>query len=172
MNEGVPREDAVKEDRTMADPQKVLKLLRTELDLQTRHLKLLEAQQTALMACDRPRFCGMQAEQELMLQLLDAQKTAREAEMQDASGNLMAISVLMERCPEKTQRALGLVRDSLIKTIKKVQEISERNEQLIENELEYIAFTLDLFVEAGRKTKNDYGGFGSIRSRMLLDRRA
>ena len=155
----------------MADPQKVLTLLRTELELQTRHKKLLETQQEALLACDRPRFCGMKAEQDLMLQLLDAQKTAREAELEEPNGNLLAISALMERCPEKQQRALGLVRDSLIKTINRVQELTEQNAQLIENELEYIAFTLDLFVEAGRKTKKDYGGFGSLRGRMLLDRR-
>jgi len=156
----------------MADPQKVLTLLRNELDLQTRHMKLLEAQQTALLACDRPRFCEMKAEQELMLQLLDAQQTAREAEMVDGNGNLLAISALLERTPEKQQRALGLVRDSLIKTINRVQELTLQNKQLIENELEYIAFTLDLFVEAGRKaTKSDYGGFGSLRGRMLLDRR-
>lgn len=158
--------------KKMADPQKVLKLLRDELDLQTRHMKLLEAQQSALMACDRPRFCGMREEQDLMLQLLDAQKTAREAELMDPTGNLMAISALMERCPEKQQRALGLVRDSLTKTIKRVRNLSDQNKVLIENELEYIAFTLDLFVEAGRKKKNDYGGFGCLRSRMLLDRRA
>jgi hypothetical protein len=157
----------------MADPQKVLKLLRDELDLQTRHMKLLEAQQTALLACDRPRFCEMKAEQDLMLRLLDAQQTAREAEMVDCNGNLLAITALLERTPEKQQRALGLVRDSLIKTIKRVQELTVQNKQLIENELEYIAFTLDLFVEAGRKaTRNDYGGFGSLRGRMLLDRRA
>jgi hypothetical protein len=156
----------------MADPQKVLKLLRDELDLQTRHMKLLEAQQSALLACDRPRFCEMHAEQQLMFQLLDAQQTACEAELQDSNGNLIAISALMERCPEKQQRALGLVRESLIKTINRVQDLGEQNKQLIENELEYIAFTLDLFVEAGRKAKNDYGGFGSLRGRMLLDRRA
>ena len=155
----------------MADPQKVLKLLREELDLQTRHMKLLEAQQNALLACDRPRFCGMKAEQDLMLKLLDAQETAREAEMAEPNGNLLAISALMERCPEKQQRALGLVRDSLIKTINRIQDLTLQNKQLIENELEYIAFTLDLFVEAGRKTRNDYGGFGSLRGRMLLDRR-
>jgi|SRR3569833_2470148 len=154
----------------MADPQKVLKLLRDELDLQTRHQKLLEAQQNALLACDRPRFCGMQAEQNLMLQLLEAQKTAREAEMADQNGNLIAISALLERCPEKQQRGLMLVRDALIKTINRVHELTEQNKQLIENELEYIAFTLDLFVEAGRKARKDYGGFGSLRGRMLLDR--
>ena len=156
----------------MADPQKVLTLLRTELEIQTRHKKLLETQQEALLACDRPRFCGMKAEQDLMIQLLDAQKTAREAELAEPNGNLLAISALMERCPEKQQRALGLVRDSLIKTISRVQELSEQNTQLIENELEYIAFTLDLFVEAGRKADILYGGRSLNGCRLLLDRLA
>lgn len=156
----------------MADPQKVLKLLRDELDVHTRHMKLLEAQQGALLACDRPRFCGMKAEQELMLQLLEAQKTAREHALTDAGGNLMAISALIERCPEKQRKGLWLVQDRLIQTVKRVKDLSSQNKRLIENEIEYIAFTLDLFVEAGRKQKNVYGGFGSLRSRMLLDRRA
>jgi hypothetical protein len=152
----------------MADPNKILKLLRDELTLQTRHCKLLEAQQKALLACDRPRFCAIQAEQELMLRLIEAQWTAREAALHDGSGNLLALSALIERVPPAQQRALGMVRDSLRKTLERVQELNAQNQKLIKNELEYIAFTLDLFVEAGRKAQTSYGG--RFRGRMLLDR--
>ena len=47
----------------MTEPQHIkhiLKALRDELALQTRHLKLLESQQLALLACDRARFAALQ----------------------------------------------------------------------------------------------------------------
>jgi hypothetical protein len=152
----------------MADPNKILKLLRDELVLQTRHCKLLEDQQKALLACDRPRFCTVQAEQSLMMQLIEAQTTAREAAMHDDDGNLVALSELIQGLPPQHQRALGLVRDSLRKTLERVRELNIQNRKLIKNELEYIAFTLDLFVEAGRKAEASYGG--RFRGRLLLDR--
>ena len=46
-----------------------------------------------------------------------------------------------------------------------------RNQSLINNELNYIAFMLDLFVEAGRSAETGYGA-GSMGPRLLLDRRA
>jgi hypothetical protein len=153
----------------MPDPQRILKLLRDELDLQRRHCKLLEAQQNALLVCDRPRFCGMRAEQDLMLALLAAQQTVREAELEDGNGNVVGITALIEQLPARQRRAYELVVDSLLSVAGRVQELSIQNKKLIENEMAYIAFALDLFVEAGRKARTVYGG--SFRPRLLLDRR-
>lgn len=59
----------------------------------------------------------------------------------------------------------------LSKTVDQNRVLSARNEQLINNELKYIAFMLDLFVEAGRSAEAGYG-VGSGVGRLLLDRRA
>lgn len=152
--------------------QRILNLLKEELALQNRHCRLLEDQQKALLACDHARFGSMQEEHALMLSLIDTQQVNREAAMRDDTGKLMQLSELIDSLPEKTRRAFGLVRDSLMKTVARIQKLSRENEQLIKNELEFIAFTLDLYVEAGRKADTDYGGYGALRSRMLLDRRA
>jgi len=48
----------------------------------------------------------------------------------------------------------------------------QRNEMLIRNELNYLAFSLDLFVEAGRAAGQSYGGGAMLGARMGLDRRA
>jgi hypothetical protein len=165
----------------MSEPQnikQIIKALRDELALQTRHLKLLESQQLALLACDRVRFTALQDDYALVLVQLEAQDTARRAAMTGEDGEPVTLSALKEHCTERNQSVLQALEDSLRRTLDGVQLLTKRNQTLIQNELDYLAFSLDLFVEAGRSADNGYGAncarsrAGRAASLLLLDRRA
>lgn len=156
----------------------ILKTLRDELALQTCHLKLLEAQQLALLACDRGRFTALQDEYALVLVQLEAQDASRRAALTDENGESISLAALKEDCTSRNKTTLQALEDSLRRTLEQVQGLTRRNQTLIQNELNYLAFSLDLFVEAGRSADNGYGagrgGHGGRRlsSLLLLDRRA
>ena len=156
----------------MPEPKQIIQVLRDELALQKRHCKLLEAQEQALLACDRGRFAALQEEHCGMLAALEAQDDARRAALKDEGGAPLTLSALKERLPETSLRGLPAVEDGLRQTLDRVQALTRSNQKLIQNELNYLAFTLDLFVEAGRTADNGYGGGGRAAGRLLLDRRA
>ena len=158
----------------MTDTKQILKVLRDELTLQTRHCKLLEAQEQALLSCDRERFAALQEEHAQMLPALELQDAEVRDALQDDDGNSLTLSALKELLPPNSLRDLE---ERLRQTLERVQTLSRRNQTLIQNELKYLAFTLDLFVEAGRSADNGYGpqsrsGGGRLTGRLLLDRRA
>jgi hypothetical protein len=158
----------------MPDTKKILKALRDELTLQTRHRKLLEAQEQALLTCNRTRFATLQEEYVELLLLLEAQDTARKSVLIDDKGEPLTLSMLKEFLPPNRLRDLE---EGLRRTLEQVQTLTCRNQILIQNELKYLAFTLDLFVEAGRNADTGYGPQSRDRSgwqtgRLLLDRRA
>ena len=153
-------------------PKQIMQVLRDELALQTRHRKLLEAQEQALLTCDRGRFAALQEEHCRMLAALEAQDAARRAALTDGAGAPLTLSALKEMFPAASLRGLPALEDGLRRTLDRVQALTRSNQRLIQNELNYLAFTLDLFVEAGRTADNGYGGGGRITGRLLLDRRA
>lgn len=165
----------------MAEPsniKQILKVLREELALQTRHLKLLESQQLALLACDRVRFTTLQDDYAVVLVQLEAQDTGRRAVLVGEDRQPLTLSLLKALCSERTQSILQTLEDSLRRTLDQVQLLTKRNQTLIQNELDYLAFSLDLFVEAGRSADNGYGTncvrnrAGRAASLLMLDRRA
>ena len=165
----------------MAEPsniKQILKVLREELVLQTRHLKLLESQQLALLACDRVRFTALQDDYAVVLVQLEAQDTGRRAVLVGEDRQPLTLSLLKALCSERTQSILQTLEDSLRCTLDQVQLLTKRNQTLIQNELDYLAFSLDLFVEAGRSADNGYGAncvrnrAGRAASLLMLDRRA
>jgi hypothetical protein len=156
----------------MTDTKQILQVLRDELALQTRHRKLLEAQEQALLTCDRARFAALQEEHCAMLAALEAQDDARRAALADEAGAPLTVSALKEMLPADSLRGLPALEDGLQRTLDRVQALTRSNQKLIQNELNYLAFTLDLFVEAGRTADNGYGGSGRMTGRLRLDRRA
>ncbi len=156
----------------MTDAQRLTRLLRDEIALQTQHCRLLEAQQRALADCDRPGFMGLQPEYAALVEQLKAQAEARGSLLCDAAGGETTVAALVEALPESQRPAPAALRDTLARTLARAQDLCRRNEALIHNELEYMAFTLDLFVEAGRRADINYGGGGRLGRRKLLDRRA
>ena len=165
----------------MAEPsniKQILKVLREELALQTRHLKLLESQQLALLACDRVRFTALQDDYAVVLVQLEAQDTGRRAVLVGEDRQPLTLSLLKALCSERTQSILQTLEDSLRCTLDQAQLLTKRNQTLIQNELDYLAFSLDLFVEAGRSADNGYGAncvrnrAGRAASLLMLDRRA
>lgn len=155
----------------MTDAQPLIQCLKQQSTLQMRHCQILEAQGRALLACDRPRFSALQDEYAQLLLQLQEQEKNRRALMQDEQGNPCTLTQLMENYPERSQKTLQTVRDGLRRNLDRAQELSRRNQGLIQNELKYFAFMLDLFVEAGRSAEAEYGG-GGLGRRLLLDRRA
>jgi len=159
----------------MPDAKHILQVLRDELALQTRHCKLLEAQEQALLACDRARFTDLQDDYASVLVALEAQDAARRAALEDGSGPL-TLSQLKDLVPAKSRHGLDALGDGLTQTLDRIQTLSRRNKTLIQNELDYFAFTLDLFVEAGRSSDASYGPrgmrSGHLTGRLMLDRRA
>jgi len=156
----------------MPEPKQILQVLRDELALQKRHCKLLESQEQALLSCDRGRFAALQEEHCGMLAALEAQDGARRAALRDEAGVPLTLSALKEMLSESSLRGLPALEDGLRGTLERVHALTRSNQKLIQNELNYLAFTLDLFVEAGRTADNGYGGSGRITGRLLLDRRA
>ena len=153
----------------MPETKQILKVLRDELALQTRHCRLLEAQEQALLACNRVRFAALQDEHAQMLAALEIQDAARCAVLINDNGEALTLSALKETIPAKSLRTLE---EGLRRTLERVQTLTRCNQMLIKNELNYFAFTLDLFVEAGRAADNGYGGGARPLARLLLDRRA
>ena len=147
----------------------ILKVLRDEMALQARHCALLEAQQLALLACDRTRFAALQEEYALVLVKLEAQDSARKALLRDESGEPLTLSSLKEAVSAQNRRSLETLEADLRRTLDQVQALTRRNQTLIQNELDYLAFSLDLIVEAGRTADRSYGGRSGL---LLLDRRA
>ncbi len=161
----------------MPDTKNVMKVLRDELTLQKRHCKLLEAQKQALLACDRDRFIALHTEYKKMLPALEARDGACRAALTDEQGNSLTLSAIQSAAPAGSRAALAALKDDLHETITQVQNLARRNQTLIQNELDYFAFTLDLFVEAGRSADHGYGpnrhaGQGRLTGRLFLDRRA
>ena len=145
-------------------------VLRDELQLQTRHCKILEAQQAALLACDRAQFFALHDEYDVLLGQLEAQQDVRKMVLRQEDGSPLTLTLLLEMLPETVCRRLQPVRESLRRTLERVHALNRQNQQMIQNELNYIAFSLELCMEAGRKNDSGYGGGGG--GRLLLDRSA
>ena len=155
----------------MTDVLRLTRLLREELALQNRHCRLLEAQQRTLIACDRDRFCALQDEYAALVERLEAQCAARDRILRDAQGQPMTVTALIDTLPEVKRPLLLALRDDLARVLEQARDLCRRNQTLIQNELNFMAFSLDLFVEAGRRADASYGGGGWVR-RKLLDRTA
>ena len=155
----------------MPDTKRILKVLREDLALQTRHCKLLEAQELALLTCNRALFAQTQEQHAAMVAKLEVQDAVRRAALVDDEGKPLTLSGLKELVPESSLHGLGALEEGLKHILDQVQALTRRNRALIQNELDYIAFSLDLFVEAGRTAGEGYGGT-MVTGRLLLDRRA
>ena len=83
----------------MPNTKEIIKVLRDDLALQTRHCKLLEAQEQALLACDRERFAALQTQYARMLLELEAQDGARKAVLMDEEGQALTLSALKAGAP-------------------------------------------------------------------------
>ena len=106
-----------------------------------------------------------------MLGQLEMQDQARRAALTTPDGPVTIASII-KAAEGQSQRILSQLRGDLGRLLERVQALSHQNEQLLQNELDYIAFTLDLVVEAGRKGDSPYGGGVALAGRMGLDRRA
>lgn len=152
----------------------LIAVLKQEHALRLRHCRLLEAQGRALLACDRARFIALETEHAALLVEMEAQAVRRQEVLADDTGAPQTLSHWLETMPDdaRPRRALESLRDALFAAASRAQTLARRNEMLIQNELNYLTFALDLFVEAGRTANRGYGGRALIGGCLGLDRRA
>lgn len=124
-----------------------IKLLREELGLQKRHVKLLQAQNEALVACDRPRFFQLFEEYSRFLVELERHSVRRNK----ALGGLSLVEASAE-WPDDEAGQAKKVSGEIKRALERAKEISAQNQKLISRELTYIDFLLNLYVEAGRRS--------------------
>lgn len=125
----------------------VIKLLKGELALQKRHIKLLQAQNEALVACDRPRFFQLFEGYSAFLKELEVHAGTRDK----ALGGVPLASITAQWPDEDSGQAKKLS-DEIRKALARAREVSAQNQKLISRELTYIDFLLNLYVEAGRRS--------------------
>lgn len=158
----------------MYDTQALITVFKQEHSLRTRHCQVLEAQQRALLACDRARFIALEPDHADMMVKLEEQEALRQTALMDDDGEAITLSAVLEEIEGNSRafRILTSLRDKLYETIERSRTLMQRNEMLIHNELSYLEFSLDLFVEAGRSAGQSYGGGAMLGGRLGLDRRA
>ena len=153
----------------MTDSYKIIDTMRRELALQRRYLKLLDLQKTSLLACDRKKFTELQPEQETIVATLAANQDLRQKLFRMSDGQPVKLSDLLPTMPQRLRDAAVELREELKRVVADVTRISDENQTLIENELGYISFMMDSYVDASRKA-DKYAGLRSGR-RLMLDKR-
>jgi hypothetical protein len=131
----------------MYESKNIIKILRSELTLQKRHVKLLLEQNEALIACDRPRFFTLFEGYTKFLAQIEQHAQKR----QESFAGLPLSDVTADWAEEEGAQAKKLS-DEIKETLEQAKEISAQNQKLIARELTYIDFLLNLYVEAGRRS--------------------
>lgn len=161
-------------DGSMPDPQTIIMVLKQEQALRTRHCQVLEAQGRALMLCDRMRFAALETDHAALLVHLQMQDAARRSALADDAGEPVTVADVLAQMDEshRAHRTLTALRHALGALAERSRTLMQRNEMLIRSELSYLAFSLDLFVEAGRASGQSYGSGMLTGGRLGLDQRA
>lgn len=153
----------------MIDHNQLANFMRQELALHSRHCKLLEEQQQALLACNRSQFCSLQPSYAALMERFEAQTAQRKEFLKNQDGEVATLYSLIESVSEQNQSVLHLLYQRLKYLIEMTQMLCRRNIELIQRELNYFTFSLDTLVEAGRQADMSYGGSRQSR-RMFVDR--
>lgn len=131
----------------MYESKDIIKILKGELALQKRHVKLLLEQNEALIACDRPRFFTLFEGYTAFLAQLEQHAARRRESLGDAP-----LAAAASDWPEEEGQQAKKLSDEIKQTLERAKEISSQNQKLIARELTYIDFLLNLYVEAGRRS--------------------
>ena len=156
----------------MADTHQLIKFLRSNIALQSRNCHLLEAEQKALMACNRPLFCELHARHNELLREMQQADFERKCLLTAENGSVGTIGQLLALLPARERRVAENLRDTLRKISEHAGALCLRNRMLIRNEVKYMSFMMDLFIETGRNEETKYSSYAAFRGRALLDRRA
>lgn len=149
--------------------KEVIKLLKGELSLQKRHIKLLQAQNEALIACDRPRFFQLFQGYSEFLKELEQHAAKRDTAL---AGTPLAS--LTAEWPDEDAGQAKKISDDIRDALARAKEISAQNQKLISRELTYIDFLLNLYVEAGRRSASyaNSGEFAPAIGNRLINQMA
>jgi len=131
----------------MYDSKNIIKILKSELSLQKRHIKLLKAQNEALIACDRPRFFQLFEGYSGFLTQLQQHAQKREASLAGTT-----LTEAAAGWPAEESAQAKKLSEEIKQALEQAKEISAQNQKLIARELTYIDFLLNLYVEAGRRS--------------------
>ena len=146
----------MEQETVQPQPREALNLLRRELALQKRHLQLVKEQNSALIAGDRARFERLHRAYVRFVTELDAQCSDRTKTF----GCSMTPIILLFYGWSGAERSAGVALATAVhQVLAEIQDVVNQNNTLIGNELRYIEFMLDTYIEAGRKT-NGYARQG------------
>jgi flagellar biosynthesis/type III secretory pathway chaperone len=146
-----------------------LKLLISELSLQTRHKKVIADQGIALLACNKTKFVSLQDDYVQLLGELDVQHKLRSAFFGDQT-----VDQAIAHWPSPERQNAQRVATELKSVLSDVRRINAQNCVLIGSQMKYIDFMLDLLVKTHRKG-NMYGPQGASsasRGTLLVNRAA
>ena len=156
----------------MNNVKHLLQTLRAEWSLHLKHVQLLQAQQTALLSCDRDEFCRLHTQHEALLAQIAAHTKVRDAALRDETGAPRPLSAWLVDAVGRTRQTLENLQNGLRETLRLAQTLTQRNAQLIENDLTFFAYMMDLYVDVARLSGDGYGGHAPAAGRLGLDRRA
>jgi hypothetical protein len=144
----------------------IIDILRAELQLQRRHTQILQEQHQALLVGDRAWFAMTQR---LYIQYLADAKRHADLRLKVLGPPTVPLKKRMSGWSPRERTAGFALVDAIRALIENVRLLGRSNAAMIENELRYGKFMLDLYLEATRKQSN-YAkrGLQPIRSANLL----
>jgi hypothetical protein len=133
-------------EQTAPEWRVILRHLAAEITLQRIHVKLLSAQRMALVQRDHEGFVGLQPEHGSCLADLSSQAEERRRLLRGRS-----MAAVFASWPEAEQTKAKALARQLRQLLKEARMLCAQNAAMINNELRYADFLLDIFVKAGRK---------------------
>ncbi len=152
------------------DATATLAMLKHELELQRKHVRCLRDQNSALISCNRAKFEQQQKSYVALLSELEAQESRR--------NKLLAGRSLGDGSQEWTSQqrtALLRVCEQIGSASVQARDLNSQNRLLIEGELRYMSFMLDVMLDTARKTGHSYeahGGLATVQRSLLINRAA
>jgi len=129
----------------------IIEMLRSESILQRRHIDLLEAQHSALLAGDEARFAEVYHVYEQFLCELEKQAEWRRRMAPEEGASLRAE---MKSWSVDKRKKGSVLLDSIAASLEKVARLAEQNTVMLNNQLNYIQFMMSIIVRASRGSQS------------------
>ncbi|HEY3329110.1 MAG TPA: flagellar export chaperone FlgN [Capsulimonadaceae bacterium] len=141
-------------EMTSTSPKEILGLLRSEIAIQRRHLRLLLEQRVALLANDQEAFAAAHVHYDIFTRELEAHTVARREMM---GGETVSLRSVVNSWPAAEKAAGTQLLDALAQLIERVKVVALQNTDMVSNHLMYTQFMLSVMVRSGRRN----GGYAS-----------
>lgn len=129
----------------------IIEILQKELTLQKRHIELLQTQHGALISCDRAAFAAAQKDYVRLLAEVKRHAAQRSLAL---GGNTPPLKERIAAWPQRERAQGEALLVAIFTLIGRIKLVSLQNAAMIQNELRYGKFMLDLYIDAARKQSN------------------